>query len=181
MIHLKTIATCVFCLSIVCVLTSCSDNSVTPGENEPDDEVSGVYFLEGYKINLEICYVSQFCEAGEILSRDTVQTSFAVELELVDNRTDTLLFSGLEGADIGVNHPEYNGYAADENCSAGSPPEYCAYASFQDDSLTFDIASQPGHYYGGGTLENNELSLQTSFRHRGAGVDYVLSGMKQEN
>lgn len=160
------------------LLISCSDNSAGPGNNEPDDEFLGIYLLEGYQVNLEICYVGQNCEGGEVLSRDTVQTSFTVEIELVNNRPDTLLFSNLEGADVGINHPNYNGHAADPNCTSATS---CAFARLQNDSLKFNIESQPGYYYGTGILKNNELALKTHFRHRGAGVDYVLSGTKQED
>jgi hypothetical protein len=162
------------------LLFSCTDNSTAPDDNEPDDEISGTYFLEGYQVNLDLCYVGQNCEGNEVLSRDTVQRSFSVEIELVNNRTDTLLFKNLEGADIGIKHPEYSGHAADVDCPSSSP-DYCAYAHFQNNALQFNIVTQPGEYFGTGTLSNEKLTLETSFRHRGAGVDYVLSGVKQEN
>lgn len=159
------------------ILTSCSDNSTDPEINEPDDEVSGIYLLEGYQVNLEICYVGPNCEGTEVLSRDTVQTSFTVEIELLNNRTDTLLFTNLEGADVGIKHPDYDGYAAGTNCNSATS---CAFASLQNDTITFSISSQEGDYYGTGELKNEELILETHFRYRGAGVDYVLSGTKQE-
>lgn len=167
---------CIGCLGMLFVLASCSDKSV-----DPYDDIVGAYHLEGYQVNLEICYVSQNCQPGEVLSRDTVQISFTVEIVLVNHRNDTLLFRNLEGADTGINHPNYSGHAADETCPFDSHPRYCAYASFQDDSLKFDIRNQPGSYSGTGLLKNDELSLQTHFRHRAAGVDYILSGTKQEN
>lgn len=115
------------------------------------------------------CYLSHFCDSGEILSRDTVQTSFTLQIEKNRQRQDSLRFYGLENA------PNSPG-----DCSHPQSPRDCGFALLKDDLLTFDLLSPGGSYVGSGTLVGGRLTLETRFRYRNRGADYFLEGTKIE-
>lgn len=157
-----------------------SDVPANQTENRVDD-ISGTYFMHGYQVSMKLCYLNPDCESGEALSRDTISTSFIVNIEMVEGREDTLLFSGLEGADLSIRNANYSGSAANPGCTSESSLGYCAYAKRTGDELEFDIGSPFGWYSGRGVLNNGELTLETIFRYRGTGVEYILKGTKIED
>ena len=125
--------------------------------------------MHGFQVNMGICYIPQFCDGGEILSRDTVQTSFTLLIEKSRQRQDSLRFHGLENA------PNFPG-----ECSHRQSPRDCGFALLKDDLLTFDLLSPGGSYVGSGTLVGGRLTLETRFRYRNRGADYFLEGTKIE-
>lgn len=152
------------------ILTGCSDHSLLSQIPEiPDEEdwISGRFDIHGYQVNLTLCYISQFCEPRQVLSRDTVETSFTIRIEIHKNRKDTLRFFGLEEA------------PNDPSCSfLRKNPRDCGFALLTGNRLTFDLLSPGGEYVGEGTLEKGRISLETRYRYRGRGTDYFLEGTK---
>jgi hypothetical protein len=163
-------------ISFLLVITSigCSGNSVSSDPKEPEDAISGTYFLHGTQVNLRFCW-PQDCGATVL---DTISTSFTVTIKKIPEKPDTLRFSGLEGADISLRHIFYTGHTSSPYCVFGEERSYCADALYRNQQLEFNLGSPFGRYFGEGTLTNGELQLETHFRHRGAGADYFLQGFK---
>ena len=146
------------------------------------DNISGTYFMHGYQVTMKLCYLDTDCESGEALSRDTIRTSFIVNIKTAEGEEDLLIFSGLEGADMRIRNASYSGSAAYTNrCKSTTNPRDCAHAKRTGDELEFDIISPFGWYSGRGEVNNGELTLETIFRYRGAGVEYSLKGTKIED
>lgn len=154
-----------------------SSNSQTEKSFE---SVSGLYYIHGYQVSLRFCYMSNLCEPGEVLSRDTVRTSFIVNVKVFDEQEGLLQFSGLEGADIRVRQASYSGSTSSPRCVKHQRPQDCAVAGLNGDQLEFDLLSAFGRYYGGGTLKDGKMTLETKFHYRGMGIDYFLEGIKIE-
>ncbi|MDZ7718274.1 MAG: hypothetical protein U5K72_05575 [Balneolaceae bacterium] len=151
--------------------SGCSEN---PSESDPEpvDEISGVYFVHGEQVNLT--YDFPWPSWGGdivILSRDTIETSFTLEIKLVENRPDTIRFFGLHGANDGKKG------ALPWTCDEFTPFD-CAFANLTGSEFVVDISSPLGTYDAMGKLENGEITLDAHFEYRGIGIDYSLKGVK---
>lgn len=165
------------------ILTAFFLASCSTGSNDLTKSVAGTYVLEGIQINERICLVGCPPERyGEITRSDTFQVAFPVEIYIVESRKDTLLFSGLEGADIPIRHLESSRNATNSNCRPHGntmPPSLCTYALHLNDKILFDIVTPFGSYAGEGGLSNGELTLTTNYFYRGISVDYHLTGSRK--
>ncbi len=159
-------------------LASCSTSA-----NDLTKSVAGTYALEGIQINERICLVGCPPERyGEITRSDTFQVAFPVEIYIVESRVDTLLFSGLEGADVPIRHFESSRNATNPYCrphGQTNPPRHCTYALHQNDKILFDIVTPFGRYAGEGGISDGELTLTTNYFYRGISVDYYLTGSRK--
>lgn len=144
----------------------CSDHSTGSEPEESVGPISGTYSLIGQQINLRFCYLGapDSCIEGEVVARDTTETSFEVEITVVEEKTDTLFFAGLDRAGT-------------TECTVESD---CPYAKLTGETLEFDINYWGHFYFGNGTLSDGFIKLETRFRYRGMGVDYHLKGEKIE-
>lgn len=157
---------------------SCSGNPFKT--DKETDTISGLYELEGIQINEFICTVGCIPEyAGQIMRSDTFHVSFPVEISIVENRKDTLYFSGLEGADQRIRHLDSNRNTTNPEWKPRSHVSECTYARLNQEKIVFDLLTPSGAYTGEGTLTNGEISIQTNYYYRGTSVDYILSGRKQ--
>lgn len=149
------------------VLFGCSNNSVEP---EPEDPISGTYFLHGTKVQL-IYRFPWPSWGGEIviLDRDTTQVTMTVRVDLLQEKQDSVRFTGLEG----VNAGEYQ--SINRNCTH---PSCYGDAKLINGELSFDLHAPYGFYIGGGFLEQETLILQTHFEYRQVGIDYDLQGVR---
>jgi hypothetical protein len=168
----------IICFSIafllVIAIIGCSGNSVSPDSKVQANKISGTYFLHGTQVNLRFCW-PQDCGTTVM---DTISTSFTVTIQKLVEKTDTLRFSGLEGADASLRHIHYWGSTSSPLCVFGEERYYCADALYRNQQLEFNLVSPFGRYFGEGTLKNGEIQLETHFRHRGSGADYSLQGFK---
>lgn len=151
----------------VLILTGCSGNLV---ETRVQQVNSGTYQLKGVQIEKQLCYICSVGEEGHVMSTDTTEIEFAVEVEYPKGKRDTVRFRGLEGADAG----EYTATSR----SYCTPPYCYADAKLRGSELTFNLESVGGYYGGRGFLGAGELALETQYRYRGIGVDYFLEGEK---
>lgn len=86
-------------ISLSLIFSACADGSLK--SISPENIITGTYDLEGTQINQQICMIGCPPEReGEIMQSDTFHVSFPVEIKFYENRKDTLIFSGLEGADV---------------------------------------------------------------------------------
>lgn len=178
-------------LLFVFQLFGCSEDAVNQSNSEIQkaesfeqqpktlQEETGVYFLHGYQVTKELCYAAN-CD-NFVLSTDTLKTSFIVYIRMFEHRPDSLMFSGLEGADTNIREFNYTGSAAFGECTSETRAGDCAYAKVTGSNLEFDIQNPGGYYRGTGTLENGSMTLETEFIYRGVGIEYRLEGEKVEN
>ena len=122
---------------------------------------SGTYKLSGTQI--KTIYVFPWGEDNEVISSDTTQIEFTVEV--------TVRFKGLEGANAG----EYQ--AVNKNCTH---PSCYADAKLNGTELKVDLSAPVGAYTGHGYLGAKTLILETQNRYRGEWVYYDLQGEKIE-
>ncbi len=154
-------------LTSIIILTSCSGDLV---ETKIKEINSGTYKLSGTQI--KTIYVFPWGEENEIMSSDTTQIEFTVEVEYPKGRKDTVRFEGLEGANAG----EYQ--AVNKNCTH---PSCYADAKLSGSELKFDLSAPSGAYTGHGYLGAETLILETKNRYRGEWVYYDLQGEKVED
>lgn len=158
------------------------ENSVHAQETtfKTAEEVEGLYFMHGTQINKDLCYISMFCEPGEVLSSDTLKTSFVIHIESWDS---LLVFNGLEGAATKVRYLNYNGGpgAYTGECTSEKKTKDCASAELNGDTVTFFLESPSGAYYGEGIFQDNGLSVEGIYYYRGVGAEFYLEGTKIEN
>lgn len=155
---------------IGCFSTACSDSSVKSKTEPSEDNISGTYFLHGTKVQLTYRFPWPSW-GGEIviLERDTTQIAMTVRVNLLEEKQDTVRFTGLEG----VNAGEYQ--SINRNCMH---PSCYGDAKLMNGELSFDLHAPSGFYIGGGFLEEETLILQTHFEYRGIGLDYDLEGVR---
>ena len=142
-------------------------------------EYSEFYYMKGIQVSQNLCYISHFCEPGEVVEADTLKTSFIVKLTFSSERPDSVLFDGLEGFNIAPREM-FSGFigggAAYPECI--SPSLNCGYVSIKNNELTFNQGSPSGYYTGSGTLEKDRLTIHAHYTRRGHGVEYILEGRK---
>lgn len=168
------------------LLPGCSNNSLESEDLKENDQLSGEYEIKGTQINQRVCSPPYFrvydCEPGEPLESDTVQTSFLVSLQFMEQRKDTVMFTGLEGADADIKyHRDANHLptpSMTECLTKGNPDYDCAYAKLTNEKLTFNLSQFSAYYLGEGTLRDGILQLETAYSYRGAVVKYSLEGEK---
>ena len=146
------------------------------------EEVEGLYFMHGTQINKRFCYIGapDGCREGEVLSSDTLKTSFVIHIE---SRDSLLVFNGLEGAATKVRYLNYNGGpgAYTGECTSEKKTKDCASAELNGDTVTFFLESPSGAYYGEGIFEDNGLSVEGIYYYRGVGAEFYLEGTKIED
>lgn len=150
------------------IVFGCSDNSTNPGAEISEDPISGTYFLHGTKVMLR--YDFPWPSWGGdivILEADTIQTTMLVKVELLEEKQDSIRFTGLEG----VNAGEYQ--SVNQDCTH---PSCYGDAKLTNGTLSFDLAAPYGFYIGTGTLNEGRLTLDTHFEYRPTGIDYHLEG-----
>lgn len=150
---------------------------------EATEQYSELYFMHGIQISKRFCYIATpgFCEEGEVVESDTLETSFLVLLTFRPENPDSVLFDGLEGANTKPREMLSDGFnggaAAYPNCP---PAKECGDARKTGINLELNLSSPGGSYTGTGTLDNDRLTLQTHYYYRGSGAEYILEGIKIE-
>ena len=175
-----------FLLSITIVsaflLYACRENNLPSGglSNNPVEKITGSYYFNGSQINKSMCYFSSFCEPGEVVYSDTLQVTFELKVEAVYFTQDTVLVTGLPGADRDAVAFDGKFGAAAPDCEPYSWRYACPYARVHSDSLIFKILSPGGRYQATGLYNNGMITLNARYFYRGIEIDFNLSGLKTE-
>ena len=95
----------------------------------------------------------------------------------MEEREDSVLFTGLEGADADIRyHMDADVLptpSMTECLSSGNP-------DLDGEKLTFNLSQFSAHYTGEGTLRDGKLKLKTTYGYRGPVVKYDLEREKVE-
>ena len=163
-------------ISIIMVVffsvSNCSENATQPKKEETENTLTGFYFMSGTLI--ETTYGFPWPSWGgdeNIISVDTSKIAFTIYIEET-MRQDTLLFTGLEGANTGEQ------YVFPFKCD--NHPIECAYAHLQGNQFELNLLSPAGEYIGSGIFKDDALALESFFEYRSVRIDYSLNGIKVE-
>lgn len=124
------------------------------------DKNTGTYHLQGIKIDKRLCYVSNICESGEVLSADTTDVEFDIGVEYLPGTADSLRFRDLERA---------------------SRQRGREFVKKEGTKLMFDINNTGHAYTGTGYLGAGKISLETTYHYRNTEIDYILTGEKVDD
>ncbi len=147
-------------------------------------EYSEFYTMRGIQVNQSLCYVSSSCDSGEVLKSDTLKTAFLVMVTFNSEKPDSVLFDGLEGANVSPRFYSTFNKTIEKSAELRGTPAYCdstmgcGYARKDGDAIEFEQYTTMGAYIGTGTLGNDRLTLHTQFIYRGIGTEYFLEGQK---
>ncbi len=122
-----------------------------------EDVNTGTYHLHGTKIDKRLCYISNICESGEVLSADTTGVEFDIGVEYLSGTTDSLRLRDLR-------------YASTQRGRE--------FAKIKGGKLIFDLHNLGHNYTGTGYLGAGKISLQTSYQYRGTEIEFNLTGEK---
>jgi len=148
------------------------------------DEYSEFYYMKGIQVSQSLCYVSSSCESGEVLRSDTLKTAFLVMVTFSSEKPDSVLFNGLEGANVSPRFYSTLNKSIEQSAELSGTPAYCnstlgcGYARIDGDTLEFNQYEPSFNYVGTGTLKNDRLTLHTQWIYRGIGMEYFLEGQK---
>jgi hypothetical protein len=158
-----------FLVLSVLMHTGCSGDIL---ESQIKEINSGTYKVSGIQVELRFDFPWPSWGGKEVvLSRDSTEIEFTVEIEYPKGKQDTVRLDGLVGANAG-------GYqAVNQNCTH---PSCYADAKLSDSELSFDLSGAGGLYHGVGWLGAEKLTLETRYEYRGTGIEYVLEGEKIE-
>lgn len=145
-----------------------------------DDPITGMYYLQGTKtIKMYPGWPSYDAEPNV----DITSIASVVNIRLVEEKTDTLLFYGLPGADegkIGI----YFGQQSTEYVYLiemyDERDDHRVYAQFDDTTFEIDINNTGNMYRATGTIENGVIELKGRFQYRNRTFEYDLKGIKIE-
>lgn len=150
---------------IFIMIIGCSDTSVDPEPEEPEDHISGIYTLAGTKIINKNLYPQ-----GNFISSDTTQISFSFSLKLIDPQENRIQVFGLRGLNAGQSK------VLPSSCE--NSRRYCAYVILKDSIIEFDFSEPGGKYSGTGKLTDGQIEIDTRYYYRGREFFYDLSGSK---
>lgn len=148
------------------------------------EEYSEFYYMKGIQVSQSLCYVSSSCESGEVLKSDTLKTAFLVMVTFNSDKPDSVLFDGLEGANVSPRFYSTLNKPIEQSAELRGTPAYCnstlgcGYARIDGDTLEFNQYEPSFNYVGTGTLKNDRLTLHTQWIYRGIGMEYFLEGQK---
>lgn len=147
-------------------------------QDEPSDSISGTYFMHGKKIS-EIYSCTFNCFDMEP-ARDTTTVSFTTNVWLVPEKTDTLRFIGLMGADSG----EAGQFQFSEflfPIELHDEEQYKIYGRLKDDSdFEIELWLTGARYNGSGSFQNKTIQLQGIYQYRNRSFAYELEGVRIE-
>jgi hypothetical protein len=158
-----------------CLMLTATSSSVT------DDPYTGLYYVHGSKImTFYTCPFIETCTPDDGPFMDTTRIASVVAVKWMEEKTDTLHFFGLPGADEGESK-QYFGLtqiddAAGNMSNYGVLAGYKIYGSVSDDSFTIQYNNAGFHYDATGTISNDVIDIEGTFYFRTISVDYDLTG-----
>lgn len=148
----------------------------------PSDAISGVYFMHGLKIS-EIYPCTFNCFDMEP-ARDTTTVSFTTNIWLVPEKTDTLRFFGLLGANAGESgRNQFKEFLFSTSVHDDEDDEqYRIYGRITGQSeFEIEVWGTGSRYIGAGSFQkNNSIQLQGMYQYRNRSFTYELVGIKIE-
>lgn len=149
---------------------------------QPSDAISGVYFMHGIKIS-EIYPCTFNCFDMEP-ARDTTMVSFTTNIWLVPEKTDTLRFFGLLGANAGESgRNQFKEFLFSTSVHDDEDDEqYRIYGRMTDNSeFEIEVWGTGSRYIGAGSFQkNNTIQLEGMYQYRNRSFAYELVGVKIE-
>lgn len=143
-----------------------------------NDPFTGHYYVHGSKIVLSGGWFS----SGYTVI-DTVKFASVVTVKYIEEKSDTLHFFGLPGADEGVRRI-YNGRQSYSYIggmhSYNSSERSRVYGSLSDNDFEINYVEPSGWYIVNGNVTNGTIEIKGEFLDRGTKVNYDLVGEKIE-
>lgn len=146
-----------------------------------DDPYTGLYYVYGSKImTFYTCPFIETCTPDDGPFIDTTRIASVVAVKMIEDKTDTLHFFGLPGADEG----EFKLYYGQTKLRdvAGSMLNYDGlsgyriYGSLSGDSFTIQYNNAGLHYDANGIIIDSTLKVEGKFSFRTITVEYDLIG-----
>jgi hypothetical protein len=126
------------------------------------------------------CPFIETCTPDDGPFMDTTRIASVVAVKWMEEKTDTLHFFGLRGADEDESKQYYGltqiDDAAGDMSNYGVLAGYKIYGSISDDSFTIQYNNAGFHYDATGTLSNDTIHIKGTFNFRTISVDYDLTG-----
>lgn len=166
--------------AIVLVFFAIATSSSPPTVNDP---YTGLYYVHGSKIvTFYTCPFIPICGPDQGPFIDTTYFSSVVVVKMMQEKTDTLHFFGLPGADeyeskiYFGNHPRADGapflVAYDESVSDR------VYGSYSATAFEIDYNLVDNFYKATGTIHHDNIEIQGIYSRRSISVEYNLVGEK---
>lgn len=142
------------------------------------DPLTGHYYVHGSKT---ISTGGWF--GSDYTAIDTIHFAAVVTVKYMEEKTDTLHFFGLPGADEGerktYNGSQYYSYVGGFH-SYNSSDYYRVYGSLSDKNFEIYMSRPGGRYIATGNISNRKIEVQGVYLYRGTKVEYDLAGEKIE-
>lgn len=147
-----------------------------------NDPITGMYYLQGTKT---ITMYHGWPSISNVEPNvDTFSIASVVNIRLVEEKSDTLQFFGLPGADEGKARGIYFGSQIHEYVFPmdlyNEFTDLRVYAQLIDTSFEIDISDPSGRYQAMGIISNGVIELKGSFQYRNRTFEYDLKGVKLE-
>ncbi|WP_234568087.1 hypothetical protein [Rhodohalobacter sp. 614A] len=143
-----------------------------------NESISGMYFLHGTKIST--IYPCTFTCFDMEPARDTVSVAFTTNVWLVQEKTDTLRFLGLLGADAGESGPnQFNEFIFPIELQ--DEDQYRIYGRISDNSeFEIDLKSAGPRYTAAGSFTGKTIQLEGQYHYRQRTFEYSFQGVRIE-
>ncbi len=180
--RVKLIKCFILFLSFIGVLFFISTSKV-PAIN---DHHTGLYYVHGSKIvTYYRCPFIDLCGPDDGPFHDTTRIASVVAVKWIEEKTDTLHFFGLPGADEGETK-FYHGTTQLSSHVGGmlhydNLTRYRVYGLMSGSSIEIEINNAGNRYTGTGTLSDKFIDIRSQKTFRTITVDYELTGEKIYN
>ena len=166
---------------LLAVLIWSGFGSITEHSSETfqtNNAISGVYYMHGIKIS-EIYPCIFNCFDMEP-ARDTTTVTFTTNVWLVPEKTDTLRFFGLMGADAGEGGPDQFGESLYPIELQLDEEQFRIYGRMTEDSkFELEVLGTGSRYIGTGSFQNNNtIQLEGMYQYRNRSFAYELEGVR---
>ncbi len=148
-----------------------------------NDPYTGLYYVHGSKIvTYYTCPFFDTCGTDDGPFYDTTRIASVVVVKLMEDKTDTLHFFGLPGADEGEQKLYHGRIQLSDHVGGLSRYDdligYKIFGSFYDNSFEINHNNAGNRYIGTGTISNNQIEINGQKTFRTITVDYDLKGEK---
>lgn len=157
-----------------------SASSSPPVENDP---YTGLYFVHGSKImKYYTCPFIETCGPDDGPFIDTTYISSVLAVKFIDDKTDTLHFFGLPGADERENKIYFGRDQLSDGVGNISLYDvlvhYRIYGALYNNSFEIRLNNAGNHYQAIGNLSNNKINILGKNTFKTITVEYDLVGEK---
>lgn len=176
---LKKITVCVVAVLLATFFWSGFDSAAgsLSETQEKSDAISGLYFLHGTKVST--FYPCLFACFDMEPARDTTFVAFTTNVWLVPEKTDTLRFFGLLGADAGERGPDQFEEFLFPIELHDNGDQYRIFGRIADNSkFEIDLMYAGPRYVASGSFTDNTIQLEGKYQYRNRTFAYDLEGIK---